>query len=357
MRIFLFVEYYSHYLNDFYKKKSFADLPYDQHLSYLIDDYFGSFGSYLKYFRGLGHEVELVIGNDFLLQNKWLKERGIKKGAGPANKKETVLLQVREFKPHVFFMSSMYEYYGTFLKEVAETTPNIFTWIAASYPKNLDFSHVRCVISSVEDFVARFRNLKVNSEVLKAAFDADIAARLDNKRTMDVSFVGGLSRRTHARRMDGLEYVLKSGIDLKTYGYGLKRQLIPFRPDPIHRSYGGALWGMEMYRALNHSRISLNFHIDFVKNWAGNMRLYEGTGCGTVLLTESAEGLDEMFDVGKEIVVYDSLNDLVEKITYYLAHEAEREAIAAAGQRACIERHGYDRRIVEFDAILKKYST
>jgi spore maturation protein CgeB len=62
-----------------------------------------------------------------------------------------------------------------------------------------------------------------------------------------------------------------------------------------------------------------------------------------------------MFQPGKEVVAYYSADDLVDKIKYYLSRETERESIAKAGQKACLERHGYDKRIKEFERILARY--
>ncbi len=109
MRIFLFAEYYQNYLDSFYRKNDLSSLGYEAHLETLLEDYFGGFGSYRNYFRKLGHEACLVIGNDFRLQDKWLRERGISLSAA-RDKKETVLSQIREFRPDVFFLGSMFRF-------------------------------------------------------------------------------------------------------------------------------------------------------------------------------------------------------------------------------------------------------
>lgn len=87
-----------------------------------------------------------------------------------------------------------------------------------------------------------------------------------------------------------------------------------------------------------------------------NIRLFEGTGCGFLLMTENAPNLHLLFEVGKELVAYDNLDDLAGKIRCYLQQDKERKSIALAGQKACIEKHGYGKRIIEFENIIKKYS-
>lgn len=355
MKIFLLADYYPHYLKSFYAAHNTRGMSYDEHMELLLADYFGTCVSQRNHFRKLGHDACLVIANDLPLQHKWLAEHGIHLPAWGINKKDIVLLQLKEFKPDVVFMGTGFEYYGDFLKRVSVVTKNIFVWIGSPYPKNLDLSNISCVISGAKEFVNKFRENGIKSELMRLAFDADIIQHLDNKKSIEVSFIGGLSKKTHSRRVSGLEYVLKSGINIKVFGYGLRRYLLPFLNSPLLKVFCGERWGIEMYRTLNNSKISLNFHIDIAQGFGGNMRLYEATGCGSMLMTENTPDMNQLFEAGREIVVYDNFDDLVDKIRYYLVHEKELESIAKAGQKACIERHGYDKRILEFEKILLKY--
>jgi glycosyltransferase involved in cell wall biosynthesis len=76
-----------------------------------------------------------------------------------------------------------------------------------------------------------------------------------------------------------------------------------------------------------------------------NMRVFETMAAGSMLLTDAApgSGLDEMFDDGRHLVLYDD-DTLEEKVAYYLAHDDEREAIARAGQAEVLRWHTYDHR-------------
>ena len=119
-------------------------------------------------------------------------------------------------------------------------------------------------------------------------------------------------------------------------------------------AYHGEAWGLEMYEVLAHSRISLNRHIDVAEGHANNMRLFETTGVGALLLTESAPNLTDLFALGEEVVAYDDEDDLVEKIEHYLEHDDERIAIAAAGQRRTLGNHTYRQLMVELASILEE---
>ena len=102
-----------------------------------------------------------------------------------------------------------------------------------------------------------------------------------------------------------------------------------------------------MYRLLAQSRVTLNRHIAAAEGHANNMRLYEATGVGALLLTEAAPNLSDMFEPGVEIVTYTGADDLIEKARHYLEHEDERAAIARAGQARTLREHTYERRARE----------
>jgi len=109
-----------------------------------------------------------------------------------------------------------------------------------------------------------------------------------------------------------------------------------------------------MFQVLRDSRITLNHHGD-VAPYANNMRLYEATGVGALLITDWKENLIEMFEPGKEVVAYRTTEECVEMVKYYLEREEERKAIASAGQERILREHTYYQRTKELVEILQKY--
>lgn len=82
-------------------------------------------------------------------------------------------------------------------------------------------------------------------------------------------------------------------------------------------------------------------------------RIFDIMGAGGFLLTNYQPELPEYFEIGKELAIYESQEDLLEKIEYYLSHEDERKEIAANGQKAIKERHQYSMRLkLMFDMVL-----
>jgi spore maturation protein CgeB len=76
-------------------------------------------------------------------------------------------------------------------------------------------------------------------------------------------------------------------------------------------------------------------------------RNFEVPGCGGFLLTEDVAHLDRYFEIGKEVAVYDTTEELIDQVGYWLAHEDERAAVAQAGYRRVLTEHTYDHRFEE----------
>ena len=109
-----------------------------------------------------------------------------------------------------------------------------------------------------------------------------------------------------------------------------------------------------MYQVLRDSFLTLNHHGN-VGVYANNLRLFEATGVGTLLITDRKENLHEMFGPGKEVVSYGMPEECAEMVQYYLEHDEERQAIAGAGQQRTLRDHTYYKRMQEFTDIVQRY--
>ena len=76
-------------------------------------------------------------------------------------------------------------------------------------------------------------------------------------------------------------------------------------------------------------------------------RTFEIPGCGGFQLAASAPHLGRYFDIGKEIAVFNSIDDLIEQTQHWLKHPVERARIAVAGYERVLTEHTYDKRFAE----------
>jgi spore maturation protein CgeB len=100
-----------------------------------------------------------------------------------------------------------------------------------------------------------------------------------------------------------------------------------------------------MLQTFRDARLVLNVHVDVAGPHAANLRLYEATGVGSLLLTDWKDDLHEMFRVGEEVVAYRSIDECVDWVRRLLADDAMREQIAAAGQARTLKDHTFARRV------------
>ena len=165
-----------------------------------------------------------------------------------------------------------------------------------------------------------------------------------------VTFVGGLDPRVHGAGKGVLERTA-AAVDLEIWGYGVAALPVD---SPIRPRYRGEAWGLAMYEVLARSRIALNRHIDLAAGYANNMRLYEATGVGALLVTERGRNLDDLFEAGREVVTYENEDELIERLRHYMEHDEERRRIAAAGQARTLSEHTYAGRMAELSAMLEE---
>jgi spore maturation protein CgeB len=102
------------------------------------------------------------------------------------------------------------------------------------------------------------------------------------------------------------------------------------------------------------SQITLNRHVEEAEGYANNMRLFEGTGLGSLVITDRAPNLDGLFHPAEEIETYSSGDDLIEKIETYLAAPEELARVAAAGQARTLREHTYENRVRELAGMLEE---
>lgn len=98
----------------------------------------------------------------------------------------------------------------------------------------------------------------------------------------------------------------------------------------------------DLAKAYGQSKLIINHTADTIKSL--NMRIFEGIGCGSLVLTDKVPKLDSIFEDGKHLVLFDSNQDLLDKIDYYLTHLDEAQVIASAGYQHLLHHHTYEHR-------------
>jgi len=111
---------------------------------------------------------------------------------------------------------------------------------------------------------------------------------------------------------------------------------------------GKWLTSNEVTQILKNSKIVVNNH----QNRVLNLRVYEATSAGALLITDYSDDLPHMYKIGSEVIVYKNKNDLFNKVKYYLENNSQREKIAKAGYKRQNKNHTYEKRIKEMIKII-----
>lgn len=328
--------------------------PYAEQWRALMDTFFGTADSYSHHLRALGHEAHEVVANCAPLQEAWAGEHGVRLGRfalHPRGREEQIVLaQASELRPDVVYVQNLSYLSRRALRRLRKIAGLVAGQIASEPPAAAKLRSFDLILTSFPHFVQRFRKLGVASEYLRIGFDERILDRLagETREQYGAIFVGALNRTQHRSGNSLLENAARR-VPIEFWGYNGDGWPAD---SPVRTRYRGEAWGLDMFRVLNASRIALNRHIDVAGDYANNMRLYEATGVGALLVTDAKRNLGELFEPGREIVTYEHVDELVEKVQYYLDHDGERRAIAQAGQARTLREHSYARRMEELVSIL-----
>lgn len=257
---------------------------------------------------------------------------------------DVFLEQLKAEKPDVLYIQAMHIFDDAKLRELKQHAGKIVGEHAATKLRStIDYRLYDLVVSSFPPTVEWLRARGVRAELNKLAFDNRLLALVPEvRRDIPLSFIGSIFQ-IHSTRLDFLQTVGAKMEDLKVYGNATIR--IP-KASPLAKMILPAVWGRDMYQILRRSIVTFNHHGD-VAPFANNMRLYEATGMGALLITDYKDNLHEMFDLEKEVLTYRSAEECVDKARFYLdeRHSAARDAIMAAGQRRTLSEHTYESRM------------
>ena len=167
---------------------------------------------------------------------------------------------------------------------------------------------------------------------LPLACDPKVHHPVDMQPSYDISFAGAASLPVHQERARFLTH--------------LSWHFSVLAREGVH--------GDELCRVVSSGR--LTFNQSAVQDV--NMRVFEALAMGRPLLTNrasEANGLLELFEEGKHLIVYDSEKDLIEKVRHYLSDEPARDALARQGREEVLQRHTYAHRVQELLAIVRRH--
>lgn len=198
-------------------------------------------------------------------------------------------------------------------------------------------------------------------EFLPHGFDTDIhkplhlSAGVPAKFRSDCVFVG-----SHSSGKEDLMASLSNGLpelSIKVWGSRWeKRSSTAFSSNCV---FNEAIFGDYYSLAIQSSKISLGLLHEKVENASNGdlitARTFEIPGMGGFMLHQRTTEIHHYFEENKEIACFESKQELVDKVKYFLKHDKERESIAENGRQRAWKDHTYLVRAKQLLAIIKRY--
>jgi spore maturation protein CgeB len=286
---------------------------------------------------------------------------------------ELLEIVVRE-KPDLFFTFMYTDELdpATLTKIKNETSTKSVAWFADDYWRFFNYSkhwppYFSYVVTTYSKAVDWYRGAGFSNVLLSQwACDTRRYKPVEVSKDIDVSFVG----QKKSGRAKVVEALRAAGINVDCFGFGWSANA---------KSSGGKISQEDMLKIFSRSKICLNLTdrksiwdppvlariflkksidhvipdvhlIDNFKAWQHfsiphtHARPFELAGCGSFVISGWSEDIGNYYAPDKEMVFYRNTGGLIEKIKYFLNHDAEREAIARAGFLRTINEHTYEAR-------------
>lgn len=342
MKIAIVDTYYPEFLR-FVEPHRPLGASYSRTLRWMMEHCFGTFDAYSRGLTALGWETLDIIANSKMLDQLWRLEYGPRVG-------NVALAQIDRFNPDVVFCQDLNVFPQQHLMTLGEDY-FLAGQLSCPWPGDHIVQEFDILFTSFPHYLPRFVDLGVKAVFLPLAFDPEVHHRLMERfyvvssgpRKLDVSFVGGLSPQFGDRTKVLTHALAMLGDTVQVHGYG---------------NSGGIgsepRWGLDMYKLYSESKIVLNIHHPASEGFSNNLRMFEATGMGALLLTEYSPNIEDYFIPGKECATYRSAEEAVSMIKELLKYDGIRAEIAAAGQQRTLTSHTYNNRMPTVDTALRE---
>jgi len=248
--------------------------------------------------------------------------------------------QLKKLRPKILWVFSGAPVTRQMIKEWRPYVGHIILWWSCPLNNvpNYPFTSFDAIFSCIPSLVEHFKAQGVVSYHLPHAFDPRVLSRLRSVagRIPKIAFVGNVFP-DYMNRISFLDR-LSRRLDIDFYG-----NTAAFFPEdsPMRSNWLGEIWGDGLYSEYGSHLFAIHVNIDVAEKQASAKRLFEATGMGACLLTDSTGYLEEFFEPDKEVVTFSTVEECVDKVKYLLNHPMEAAEIGKRGQERTLKDHNY----------------
>lgn len=218
--------------------------------------------------------------------------------------------------------------------------------------------HIFIIIKSkINDLKKIINKENIYYMVQGARFFEYEVKNIEEKFRSDISFIGSLNGNYYFKRREIIAKVCKKFGDkykIKLFGQEIKKNENYY--DILKKFYTNKRVFFEDFKKVClGSKIILDIPSDQALKEEGalSQKIFMITGCGGFLLIHYIKGIEDFFEIGKEIEVFKGEEEAYEKIEYYIKNEDKRKQIAQNGKGRTLNEHLYKNRLKKIFEICK----
>jgi hypothetical protein len=301
-------------------------------------------------------------GDDAELQRVWAREQGLSSRVSLAN---ILRAQIEAHRADVFYNLDATGWPSDFVKSLPGCVKRVIGWHALPF-QNVSFSGYDLLVCNFPSTLAGLKQQGYRTAYFFPGYDSELAPfALRQDRPVDVLFVGGYSRH-HKQRAAVLEAVAKMAGEYSIVFHLDRSRLcrlaestlgraLPLakhrRPLAIRAVTREPTFGRDYYEVLSSAKIVLNGSIDMPSTDRGNMRCFEASGSGALLLTDEGNYPDGFCD-GRTMVTYNSPEHALGQINMLLKNPEQLSRVACAGHDMVSTRYSKEVQWQCFEALV-----
>jgi len=252
---------------------------------------------------------------------------------------------VETFKPDLIFCCmtgdpslTPYEPWEEIREETESGRTKTFNWFCDDTWRFAKFSSKACKFFTAsstpeKDFLDEYRKIGYNNIMLGMWHtNIDLYPSISDKR-YDMSFIG--NKNNQRNMMENL-----------------------FKQNNLNVEFFSGLSHEDMLIAHSRSKIGLNFSMNTNSTPPRTQmkaRMFEVPAARTLLLTEHHDGIEEYFEVNKEIITFKSEYEMLEKFKEIIKHESLVKEISKNGYNRFIKEHESKIRLSKVLDQIKKF--
>lgn len=399
MNILIINTLYATYVDDFYlRNPEISNKSYDEQKTAIENDGFAWNGVWNKPFSKLGFHTESIYSNVGDMQNAWAREN-LKDIPAPHIIIEE---QIKKFQPGIIFIDTVLKFDNVWIEQIKQKYSSVKMVIGYVCSPSYDTKNINkydLIFTCLESIKNELIESGIKSSFLPHAFNPELLDKINASVKQEICFYGGFVRGAlgHGYRENVLTDIINNGIKIDIFSemadvsvlkdillikskktlfnlYNfLKALSIPIKfldrlpyftrvagwddfksemfNSKLKKAIKKARYGIPLYNKMLEYNCVLNIHGDLAKDEAANMRMFEVTGAGRLLITDWKPNLHLFFEDGKEILSFKNSAECLEKIEWARNNTEAARLIARAGQNKTLKYHNFDLRA---EAIIKE---